>query len=63
MADYRAVQVQEQRDDKMIKENDKDAIIAHLTKTLQKVKVKLSDVMFESGDEGADGSSFIGSCG
>lgn len=37
MADCRAVQVQEQRDDEMIKANDKDAIIQHLLETLDKV--------------------------
>ena len=39
----------------------KQKIIEELKKV--GVKAKLSDVMFESGGEGADGSSFIGSCG
>ena len=62
MADCRAVQVQEQRDGKMIKANDKDAIIQHLLETLDKVddmldNLSLTDYACTDCSESTDYSS------
>lgn len=58
MADCRAIQVQEQRDDEMIKANDKDAIIQHLIETLDKVDNMLSNLsLYDYACTDCDGSA------
>ena len=54
MADCRAVQIQELRDDEMIKENDKDAIIKHLLETLDKVDDMLDSLLLYDYNDNVD---------
>lgn len=54
MADCRAVQIQELRDDEMIKENDKDAIIKHLLETLDKVNDMLDSLLLYDYNDNVD---------